>query len=70
MQTVWGIAMVVIGLLMSVGGLTKSEFIVYRILAMRSRPLWGDNVHVFYVISGLAVAAFGVLIALEFLVVR
>ncbi|QDT07063.1 hypothetical protein K227x_54880 [Rubripirellula lacrimiformis] len=64
MQTVLGIAMIVIGLLMSAGGLTKSEFIVYRVLALRSRPLWGDKVHLFYMVSGLMVAAFGVLFAL------
>ena len=66
-QTGWGIAMVVVGLLMSVGGLTKSEFIVYRILATRSRSLWGDKVHTFYVVSGLMVAAFGVAFALGFI---
>ncbi|QDT11027.1 hypothetical protein [Planctomycetes bacterium K23_9] len=64
MQSIWGIAMVIVGLSMAVGGFMKSEFIVYRVLAMRSRPLWGDNVHIFYVISGLMVAAFGVLFSL------
>ncbi|QDT07015.1 hypothetical protein K227x_54400 [Rubripirellula lacrimiformis] len=42
----------------------ESEIIVYRVWAVRSRPLWGGNVHLFYVVSGLMVATFGVLFSL------
>ncbi|WP_413431634.1 hypothetical protein [Crateriforma spongiae] len=64
MQNAWGIAIATIGLLMFLGGLTKSEFVVYRVLAARTRLVWGDNVHVFYVAAGLIVAVFGVLVTM------
>lgn len=64
MQNLWGIVMVAIGMLMFLGGLTKSEFVVYRLLAARTRLLWGDNVHTFYMAAGLIVAVFGILVAL------
>jgi hypothetical protein len=67
MQNAWGIAISTIGLLMFLGGLTKSEFVVYRVLAARTRLVWGDNVHVFYVAAGLIVAVFGVLVAMGFI---
>ena len=43
-----GILMIVIGAFLSICGFCKSEFIIYKILASRSKMLWGDNVHVFY----------------------
>ena len=57
--------MVAIGLVMLIWGTTKSEFVIYRILAGRSKSLWGKNVHRFYQFSGLAVIAVGVLLALK-----
>lgn len=56
--------MVAAGLFMFVCGSLKSEFIIYRLMAARSRMLWGDNVHRFYQITGTIVIVFGVLIAL------
>lgn len=67
MQNLWGIAITTIGLLMFLGGLTKSEFVLYRVAAARSRILWGDHVHSFYTIAGLMVATFGVLVAIGFI---
>jgi hypothetical protein len=67
MQNAWGIVIATIGLLMFLGGLTKSEFVVYRVLAARTRLLWGDSVHVFYIAAGLIVAIFGVLVAMGFI---
>jgi hypothetical protein len=67
LQNPWGIAIVVIGLLMFLGGLTKSEFVVYRVVAARTRLIWGDNVHTFYIAAGLIVAVFGVLVAIGFI---
>ena len=67
MQNAWGIAITIIGLLMFLGGLTKSEFVVYRVLAARTRFVWGDNVHVFYIAAGLIVALFGVLVTTGFI---
>lgn len=34
----WGVVMIVIGGLMALGGATQSDFVVYRLLAARSRP--------------------------------
>lgn len=57
--------MILIGLFLSVGGLMKSNFVIYRILAARSRILWGegDDVHNFYDVGGALVILFGILFA-------
>ncbi len=65
MHILWGILMMVIGLLMLIWGSAKSEFVVYRILAERSKKLWGDNVHRFYQMAGIAVIIVGILVALK-----
>lgn len=57
----WGIVMIVIGGLIALGGVTQSDFVVYRLLAARSRLLWGDRVHAFFVVAGILVAFAGVL---------
>lgn len=63
----WGIAITMVGLLMLLGGLTKSKFIVYRMLVARSRGLWGNHVHSFYIVAGFVVAVFGLLVTLGFI---
>lgn len=60
----WGVVMIVIGGLMALGGATQSDFVVYRLLAARSRLLWGDRVHAFFVVAGTLVALAGVLMLL------
>lgn len=57
----WGIAMIVIGGLMALGGATQSDFVVYRLLAARSRLLWGERGHAFFIVAGMLVAVAGVL---------
>jgi len=64
MRPVLGILMAVIGGLFTFWGATKSEFVVYRLLSARSRLLWGDQVHRFYVVVGGALAVIGLLWAL------
>jgi hypothetical protein len=64
MNILWGILMIGIGSFMLIGGLTKSDFIIYRILVARSRILWGENVHKFYQIIGPILIVFGILIAI------
>ena len=64
MHLLWGLLMVAAGLFMFVCGSSKSEFSIYRLMAARSRILWGDNVHRFYQITGTIVIVFGVLITL------
>ncbi len=62
MHNIWGVMIAIVGLLMLLGGLTKTDFVLFRILASRSRLLWGDSVHSFYIVVGLMVALFGVLV--------
>ena len=64
MNILWGILMIGIGLFMLISGLTKSDFIIYRILVARSRILWGEKVHRFYQIIGPILIVFGILIAI------
>jgi uncharacterized membrane protein len=61
MHWFWGTLMAIIGLFMLVCGTVKSDFVVYRLLVARSRILWGDAVHRFFQVSGLIVAALGIL---------
>ena len=61
MNMLWGALMAIIGLFMLVCGTVKRDFVVYRLLVARSRILWGDAVHRFFQVSGLIVAALGIL---------
>jgi len=62
MHPLWGILMIAIGLFMLICGLIKSDFIVYRLMAARSKLLWGKNVHRFYQIVGAIVIVIGILV--------
>lgn len=64
MNVPFGILMIVIGGLFAYWASTKSDFVVYRLLSARSRPLWGDQVHRFYVVVGAVLAVLGLLWAL------
>ncbi|HDZ36492.1 MAG TPA: hypothetical protein ENH81_06255 [Thermococcus sp.] len=64
MEQIWGILMAAVGLFMMVSGITRSNFIVYRLLVARSRGLWGENVHRFYQVVGAVITLLGVLAAL------
>lgn len=55
---------------MFVGGLTKSEFIIYRLLVARSKAMWGENVHKFHQVAGIMVVVFGILLALGVIPMR
>jgi len=61
----WGSLIAVIGVYMFVSALRKSEFIIYKLLAARSRVLWGDNVHKFYTVVGIILVVFGLLVAIK-----
>ena len=61
MNVLWGIVMMAIGVLFVYWGSTGSGFVVYRLLAARSRILWGDRVHRFYQIVGAVLAVLGLL---------
>ena len=64
MNNIWNIIMIIIGFLMFLGGLTKSDFVIYKILVARSKMLWGNNVHRFYQVAGIIVMGFGILLML------
>ena len=66
MDMLWGCLMVAVGLFMVICGSTKSEFIIYRLMAARSRILWGDKVHRFYQIVGVIIIVFGTLVGLNY----
>jgi hypothetical protein len=55
------------GLFMLICGSRKSEFIIYRLMAARSKTLWGENVHRFYQIAGACVIVVGALVALRYI---
>jgi len=61
---VWGSVIAAIGVLFVVWGRSRSRFIVYRLLAGRSRMLWGERVHTFYQVSGVLLLVVGLLVAI------
>jgi hypothetical protein len=63
MHLFWGLVTIAIGAFMSFSGILRSDFIIYRLLVARSKMLWGDRVHLFYVIVGAIVVIVGILIA-------
>ena len=67
MHVLWGVLIVTAGAFMFVCGRSKSEFVLYRLMAARSRILWGENVHRFYQIAGAMVIVVGALVALGYI---
>ena len=67
MHVLWGSMIVAAGLFMLICGSRKSEFVIYRLMADRSRSLWGENVHRFYQIAGAMVIVVGALLALGYI---
>ncbi len=64
MGNMWGLVIALVGGLLVFWGRTRSSFLVYRLLAARSRLLWGDRVHGFYQVAGALMILVGVLIAI------
>jgi hypothetical protein len=62
MNMLWGVLIIVAGLLLLIGGTLKSNFIIYRLMVARSKILWGEKVHRFYQFSGVIVIIFGILV--------
>ncbi|HEW91922.1 MAG TPA: hypothetical protein ENF81_05210 [Thermotogaceae bacterium] len=57
--------MIAVGAFLSISGFLKSEFVIYKVLAARSKILWGENVHIFYAVVGILVAIVGILFAVD-----
>ena len=64
MSILWGVLIIVAGLLLLIGGIVKSDFIIYRLLVARSKILWGENVHRFYQFVGLIIIIFGIFVTI------
>jgi len=64
MNILWGILIIIAGVLQLIGGKLKTNFIIYRLMVARSKILWGENVHRFYQIAGLIVLIFGILVTM------
>lgn len=64
MSILWGVLIIVAGLLLLIGGILKSDFVIYRLLFARSKILWGENVHMFYQFVGLIIIIFGILVTI------
>ena len=64
---IWGIVLSIVGLFLLISGLTKSNFIIYRLFVARSKILWRseEKVHKFYQVVGAIIIVFGILVALE-----
>jgi hypothetical protein len=67
MHLLWGILIVIAGLLLLICGSTKSDFIVYRLIVARSKILWGKHAHRFHQIVGAIVIVVGVLVAVGYI---
>ena len=64
MNVLWGLVMATIGGLFFFWARSQSESVVYRLLAARSRILWGDRVHSFYQVVGAVLVVLGLLWAI------
>lgn len=53
MNILWGILMLIIGGFFFFGAYKKTDFLLYRIFYERSRILWKEHTHYFYMIVGL-----------------
>ena len=61
MDILWGALLATTGALFAYWGTTESNSAVYRLLAARSRDLWGERVHRFYQVVGAVLAVLGLL---------
>ncbi len=60
----YGILMILIGCFFVISALRKSSFVIYQILVEKSKKLWGDKVHVFYLFSGILIIIVGILLTI------
>ena len=58
---IYGLLMIIIGTFMLMGSLTRSNFILYKLLVARSKILWGKNVYKFHAISAVLIILVGIL---------
>ena len=63
MYVLLGCLVAAAGLFMLICGSKRSDFVIYRLIAARSKLLWGENVHRFYQVVGVIVIVVGALVA-------
>lgn len=69
MVLAWALLMAAIGLFILVSALTRSEFIIYRLLVARASLLWKeDYAHRFLAVSGILIIIVAVVWAIVGLV--
>lgn len=61
----WGGLMVAVGLFLFISASVKSQWVLYRILAARSKIIWGERVYRFHQVSGGLIVIFGILMMLR-----
>ena len=68
MDLIWALLMILAGLILFICGLTRSEFIICRLLRARPKILLGETgANVLLTISGLIVIILGILFYFGFL---
>ena len=56
-----GVLVAVFGALLVIAALTRTEFVLYRLVVARSRVLWKNRVHGFHVVAGTMCIIAGIL---------
>ena len=64
MNLVWGIVLIIVGLYLLMSAIRKRASGIYRLFVARSKILWKENVHRFYLVVGVLVVGFGTLVCL------
>jgi len=59
MEILWGTLMALVGVFLLVSATLRSDFVVYQLLAARSRKLWRDRVHRFHQLVGVTLVVLG-----------
>ena len=61
MNILWGSLMLLIGIFLFISAIKKSNFILYKVFVARSKILWGKNVHIFLMLSGIVIMVLSLL---------
>jgi hypothetical protein len=62
MNIIWVFVLIAVGLFMTISSITKSKFIIYRLLVARAKLLFKEKAHSFLLVSGILIIIFGMLI--------
>jgi hypothetical protein len=62
MKINWSIVMILVGLYMAISSITKSKFIIYKIIYARAKIMWKSKTHFFILVSGIIISVVGMLL--------